>query len=373
MDWPAKLLQKMGRTKDSKFHQFPQLPPELRLMIWERALLCPRIVHLVIRVSPCELNTLFLKSITPAPSLVHVNFESRAVAQRFYEFRFFGDTVTGFTYQRKPKIYFNYDIDTLFIDTSRKSIPPLHKFLLKSEIHKIKRIAAPARLKVYWQNTGAPRSWYPIQMMHFKLEELTLVETELLRYPKGLILLDKPELFTLCRKRERVLEYFRSKNHTLPTVALNVKYVKGEPKHIRKVLMATVSDYRHILIRMGVIFGVAILFYLATFVNEAILFHIAKSFAAIAFFIIKALFCIIALFYLIIVGGWAIIVGLGLLCTFILCSILCAIVFGWVYAMVKVFDILFWDGELDGWLYYFELAIFFSLVIFHALGNRLLD
>lgn len=69
------------------FHQFSDLPPELRVLIWNSALRILRDVdiHKGLRKLEAEQGCRFVvSSTTPCPALLHTNTESRSLSRVFY-------------------------------------------------------------------------------------------------------------------------------------------------------------------------------------------------------------------------------------------------------------------------------------------------
>ncbi|KAI1640541.1 hypothetical protein F4809DRAFT_589155 [Biscogniauxia mediterranea] len=87
------------------FHRFPELPCEIRLAIW-RATWTPRVVR-------ADVEQINGRSVTVGGSLPTsgwVNRESREETLRHYELCFS-------IYSSPTRVYFNFDLDTLEINT----------------------------------------------------------------------------------------------------------------------------------------------------------------------------------------------------------------------------------------------------------------
>jgi hypothetical protein len=108
-------------TKDllePKVTLFPMLPVEIRLIIWRMALPGPRIVEVYLdQVTDKNSGPVddVIKTNTPPPTLMHVNFESRKVALEKYWLRLCNPTIKTCLAQIDPAE------DTIFIPWSRRT------------------------------------------------------------------------------------------------------------------------------------------------------------------------------------------------------------------------------------------------------------
>jgi hypothetical protein len=82
-----------------RFTFFPELPTELKLKIWEFALLVPRVIPVK---DNCIGQPHMLRAMGRQSSITHVNREAREVALKFY---------TVLTDRLLHPIYFNPDYD----------------------------------------------------------------------------------------------------------------------------------------------------------------------------------------------------------------------------------------------------------------------
>ncbi|OBT69552.1 hypothetical protein VE03_01110 [Pseudogymnoascus sp. 23342-1-I1] len=104
------------------FELFPQLPTELRLMVWEFCLPGPRVVDIrmcrkSIPTSTGELLDVsrFISSVDH-PVMLHVCSESRRLARQHYRLAFPKKTKTEWS---PAKIYVDFSIDTIWFDNLR--------------------------------------------------------------------------------------------------------------------------------------------------------------------------------------------------------------------------------------------------------------
>jgi 2EXR family len=105
------LLTKELVGRLSEFTLFPKLPLEMRLMIWKHSLPGPRLMEVFY-----EDTTGVCKSTCSLPIPLHANREARDVALESYELCF------G-TKKAPPMIYFNTDIDQLYVGIGNSSPP----------------------------------------------------------------------------------------------------------------------------------------------------------------------------------------------------------------------------------------------------------
>ncbi|KAI1136764.1 hypothetical protein F5Y05DRAFT_420063 [Hypoxylon sp. FL0543] len=100
---------------------FTDLPPELRVVIWELCLPGPR-------------NVTVLERHTPAPVVLHVCRESRDLAQQSYELAFsvvsklsWGAYGPIIDFERRPVVWFNFKEDRLCLDSTNIKYGPYLK------------------------------------------------------------------------------------------------------------------------------------------------------------------------------------------------------------------------------------------------------
>lgn len=118
-------LEKMT-LKESGFPLFLQLPAELRLRIYLFALPHERFVEMIIERPDDVGHAYSMRSPTPVPALLHVCYESRSEALKFYSLRFGGKYLFS---KHKPRVYFNMRTDILFLNCHRSSNLSLMDFL----------------------------------------------------------------------------------------------------------------------------------------------------------------------------------------------------------------------------------------------------
>lgn len=111
------LLRKVfPKRRPNTFHNFSDLPKELRLMIWETAIPLEGRVH---ELHPCaklleDGKMMFRSNRSTPPSLLHVNNESRYIALQNYKLM---DYSAPSASKGIRKFYFNPRCDTLFLNT----------------------------------------------------------------------------------------------------------------------------------------------------------------------------------------------------------------------------------------------------------------
>jgi hypothetical protein len=88
------------------FTLFPQFPSEIRLKIWKLALSEPRMSMIEQKIPPHRNRFIFRSRLAP-PTLLHVNYESRSLAQKVYELTFEGGL-------EAPQ-FFNFQVDSLHL------------------------------------------------------------------------------------------------------------------------------------------------------------------------------------------------------------------------------------------------------------------
>ncbi|KFH46751.1 hypothetical protein ACRE_023830 [Hapsidospora chrysogenum ATCC 11550] len=154
----------------TRFPQFSELPPELRLQIWSH-LVQPRIVvacclrrpdyadepcdrrRYMSRFAELETRTIDRRQ-AAVPTLLQVNRESRLVGLEHYELTFgwrisklLSDTPTS----RPPRVYFNFAQDALFLTGEIEAYDsygfnsPMVYFLRREDTFRVKHVALPFR------------------------------------------------------------------------------------------------------------------------------------------------------------------------------------------------------------------------------------
>ncbi|KAK6193172.1 hypothetical protein LQW54_012725 [Pestalotiopsis sp. IQ-011] len=164
----------LSRSELSSFPQFPNLPAELRLQIWNH-LLQPRIILITCQdhesASEADLDLSARPSCRLVPALLHVSHEARTVALGHYELAFgwkvptvladldvvprshnneepLGVVTPQWT---EPRIYFNFEHDALFLlgelepCTSAGFNSPMTYFLDREETKRVKKVAVAFR------------------------------------------------------------------------------------------------------------------------------------------------------------------------------------------------------------------------------------
>lgn len=106
-----KLIHNTSKLSDplqevKTFTLFPELPPELRLKIWKHALSEPRI-SMIEQTMPPHRNRFIFKFCLAPPTFLHVNDESRSLAQKAYQLAFEGGL-------EAPQ-FFNFQFDSLHL------------------------------------------------------------------------------------------------------------------------------------------------------------------------------------------------------------------------------------------------------------------
>ncbi|KAK0101353.1 hypothetical protein ONS95_006528 [Cadophora gregata] len=129
MDNPAGPLVSLGSHET--FPQFNSFPIELRRMIWQ-ATFVPRIVEIL----ASEYCTAGFFSQATLPVAFCVSKESREEAKKHYKLSF------G-SFLQPAKIYFNFNIDTLYIDVALEEdgLHRLFGILKQDELSRIKHVA----------------------------------------------------------------------------------------------------------------------------------------------------------------------------------------------------------------------------------------
>ncbi|ORY64421.1 uncharacterized protein BCR38DRAFT_458106 [Pseudomassariella vexata] len=163
----------------STFSQFPNLPPELRLKVWEY-LLRPRIILascLEGEVDSEQLSELAARPSRPfVPVLLHISHETRALALAHYELAFswkvphvlssldLGPGIGQQQYQpptwSEPHVYFNFKQDAIFLMGELEPYDsygfnsPMSYFLRKEDTQRVRHVAVAFRALRYGE-TGS--------------------------------------------------------------------------------------------------------------------------------------------------------------------------------------------------------------------------
>ena len=124
-----------------EFKLFSLLPTELRIKIWQFAILCPRIIHL------SHNNEHNIVCILPRIAVLDICRESRA--ETMGRFKTLFDPQSQTLGRRMPIIYVNPDVDTLyfrFMVFRPAPFPKIHyesdlDFLHSNSLHPVKRLA----------------------------------------------------------------------------------------------------------------------------------------------------------------------------------------------------------------------------------------
>jgi hypothetical protein len=188
------------RTPDkmpTTFHDFQNLPPELRLRIWTLSLPPPRLVPLTyspIAQSPYKFDWDGCTSTAPIPAILHINSESRAYATGGRN----GYALSINLIHTPPKIWFNYSTDVLYFSKPTRGKCFTGRGLLESfgnfhnatslmdpkELRKVKRLAVNTELfKTRWLSHGRRNEedpllfqfWEHMRSKFLGLEDITFV------------------------------------------------------------------------------------------------------------------------------------------------------------------------------------------------------
>jgi len=107
------------------FHLFPNLPPELRLQIWELALPRSRVLKVSVDIFDASKIAL-LGPYSPIPSILHICHESRSLALSKLRLGFGPSPylsspsipVSGFSGENNNEFYWNPELDTIYFPPS---------------------------------------------------------------------------------------------------------------------------------------------------------------------------------------------------------------------------------------------------------------
>src|ERR1700753_4110696 len=97
-------------TTSSDFHLFPELPAELRLMVWEHTRI-PRLLHLKYMQTRAVLTLHPKLNIPFIPVAFHVCRESRDVAQRRYKL-----LVLSTSSKFQSRVYVDFGLDLIYFN-----------------------------------------------------------------------------------------------------------------------------------------------------------------------------------------------------------------------------------------------------------------
>lgn len=130
------------------FNYFPQLPPEVREMVWNSIATEPRIVEL-------RFSSMYgIYGSAQVPAELKVNQESRRILLRMYPLSF-GN------YLQPAKTPFNFDIDTIYIhEHFYPHTLQLFSTLTPTEIANIRNIAIPEFIEECPESEHAPINLY---------------------------------------------------------------------------------------------------------------------------------------------------------------------------------------------------------------------
>lgn len=145
-------LQTNQAPHPATFTCFGDLPPELRLKIWEH-LLQPRVVIAACFDAECvpEKRAQLARRarLPPAPVLLHVSHETRQLALKHYELAFAWRIPSMLAKPRssEAKVWFNFKQDTLFLlgelepyDSSNINAPMVY-FLNRADTRRVRHVA----------------------------------------------------------------------------------------------------------------------------------------------------------------------------------------------------------------------------------------
>ncbi|KAI0392855.1 hypothetical protein F5Y17DRAFT_459511 [Xylariaceae sp. FL0594] len=168
------------------FTVFKNLPPELRIMIWQLAMPESRTVVLTssctrqrreaasldaILPTPCESGEDAWYSTAQIPALLHVNQEARYEALMRYTLSF---DISGPESKSQPKVYFDFSRDTLFFPEEELKVECKTLWARTCDLEKVKRLAIVpegAFRALQWTKTGL-RSLCKLTFVH-GTEEMT--------------------------------------------------------------------------------------------------------------------------------------------------------------------------------------------------------
>lgn len=132
VDDVASTVMRSSPTIPTTFEQFPNLPLEIRLKIYN-LMIQPRTVHLTWNA---DLHRCISKDV---PIIMQISHESREEGLRTYE-PFFG---TKSDFDSKPAIYFNCELDMVLLDG--ETCQRLHTEIPYEELSRIKRAKVQSR------------------------------------------------------------------------------------------------------------------------------------------------------------------------------------------------------------------------------------
>lgn len=186
-------IQSLSTTSDetsslplTNFERFPDLPAEIRLMIWKLLLPGKRVVEVLERrrFGGKKADLIYDSSLvnftwtSRAPVLFHINQESRAEAEKIYELIPLYKLV-GWQYESSSTngrgIYFNYELDTLYF--SAANLGSIPKFGRKNHEEytnaRVKHLAVDSF--IVNPDSLSIKPYYQLLQLYPALETLTLV------------------------------------------------------------------------------------------------------------------------------------------------------------------------------------------------------
>ncbi|KAE9370853.1 hypothetical protein N431DRAFT_442636 [Stipitochalara longipes BDJ] len=156
-----KLSKKGRRTYRGDFGKFPELPYELRSLIWEFVRL-PRVVEVIRTRYSCSARWV---SRCPVPVLLRINQETRALALKHYRFH----------ESEKVKIFLDPAIDTLFFGSDMP--PDLARFLLDAgddDLKSLRHLAIHEFPFSIWNSNQFSKLFSRLSFLMMDLERLMI-------------------------------------------------------------------------------------------------------------------------------------------------------------------------------------------------------
>jgi len=163
-------------TSPKGFPFFPKLPPEIRARIWEMITEDGRTVVV------CSRTGGGLRS--SVPPLLQVCSESRAVGLKHYALCFSGLEKPNSANTVPPRVYFNFDRDTLFfredwnegVDGPWSCISQFHSLINKEDLQKVKAVGFDLNAKIcssrsYSSHTPNFFGWSGLEVLYLGLEK----------------------------------------------------------------------------------------------------------------------------------------------------------------------------------------------------------
>jgi len=180
-----------GKNKASQlkeFRLFSNLPPELRILVWQFASQEIRVI--TVKNSSQTTRGEDLKATHDAetvPSILHTCQESRAISQNYYKLRL------GATFHQKP-IYFSYDHDVLHFPQIQDLVV-LYRLAKRNQESWVEWFKLKDNLKTmiigsdfsFLVNVKTHRFW---KVENFYIQDLDALRRESLLWPLGLEILE---------------------------------------------------------------------------------------------------------------------------------------------------------------------------------------